>query len=274
MLPWLAVGLAAVIAAIQAVIGFTYGGYLDANVYYDAALAVAAGGTPYTDPGRTEVYRYAPWFAYAWVPLTALPREMAIEVWRIAMAACAVAAVVPLVRLRDPAAVTLGLLIGGQLLNSAGFGQAQPLLIAALTLTACHPLAVGLMGSLKLHPLAFMAGYVAERRWRALLLSLVAFGVAWLPMFAFDLSEYVTSYPVGTGSLVTLAPLLWAMAVPLAGLAVAGLAVRGSGWTWVAVGLGLTLLLPQPGIEFLAPAVAGLASSGSRPGSSSGRSWW
>ena len=48
----------------------------DAGAYYDAAARLTAGEPLYLDihPEAHEVYRYAPWFAYAWIPLAGLPQ--------------------------------------------------------------------------------------------------------------------------------------------------------------------------------------------------------
>jgi len=55
----------------------------DGGAYYDAASRLTHGQPLYPpiNPEAHEVYRYAPWFAVAWIPLTALPRDFALHAW-------------------------------------------------------------------------------------------------------------------------------------------------------------------------------------------------
>ena len=49
----------------------------DIEAYWNAALRLRDGGPLYplaTNVNDSEVYRYAPWFAYAWIPLGRLAR--------------------------------------------------------------------------------------------------------------------------------------------------------------------------------------------------------
>jgi len=59
-------------------------GFEDVRAYWEAALRLRQGlplygGTP--DPNSYGVFRYAPWFAWMWVPLTYLPRHVAELLW-------------------------------------------------------------------------------------------------------------------------------------------------------------------------------------------------
>ncbi len=57
----------------------------DAGAYYDAATRLVNGEPLYaaTGPEAHETYRYAPWFAYLWIPVTALPRDPVLHVWSL-----------------------------------------------------------------------------------------------------------------------------------------------------------------------------------------------
>src|SRR4026208_987385 len=57
----------------------------DMNVYWTAAEQWRQTGNPYTPVPTADadsVYRYAPWFAAAWVPLTLRPR-LPVEIGRV-----------------------------------------------------------------------------------------------------------------------------------------------------------------------------------------------
>lgn len=49
----------------------------DMGAYWEAAIRLREGQplyVPHADVNAVNVYRYAPWFAWAWIPLTSLPR--------------------------------------------------------------------------------------------------------------------------------------------------------------------------------------------------------
>ena len=56
----------------------------DADAYWLAAQRLREGIPLYSGGGtdETEIYRYAPWFAYAWVPMTYLGYDGAMLAWR------------------------------------------------------------------------------------------------------------------------------------------------------------------------------------------------
>src|SRR2546428_14134481 len=64
--------------------GFTPHVNPDADAYWHAALRLREGLPLYGGPrgDETEIYRYAPWFAFAWGPLTYLGQANAYLVWR------------------------------------------------------------------------------------------------------------------------------------------------------------------------------------------------
>jgi hypothetical protein len=211
----------------------------DGGAYYDAAMRLTHGQPLYPPihPEAHEVYRYAPWFAAAWIPLTSLPRDVALHAWSLAMLACAVAAVWPLLSRPSWARVALAILIGQTLVETAMFGNAHPLVVALLVWTAgrrSFPAWVGVAASIKLVPLAFVVVWAGRRQW---LQAAVAVGVAALlfaPMLLFDLGSYPTDPGTGLLSLYAVSLPLWA-AVALASLVgTAWLAVRGSPYAWVA----------------------------------------
>jgi hypothetical protein len=228
----------------------------DGGAYYDAAVRLAHGQPLYPpiNPEAHEVYRYAPWFAVAWIPLTLLPRDVALHAWSLAMLACAVAAVWPLLSRPSWARVALAILIGQTLVETAMFGNAHPLVVALLVWTAgrrSFPAWVGVAASIKLVPLAFVLVWAGRREW---LKASIAVGVAALlfaPMLLFDLRSYPTDPGTGLLSLYAVSPPLWA-AVALASLvATVWLALRGSPYAWVAAAILMFLGPPRVATSYL-----------------------
>jgi hypothetical protein len=237
-----------VMALLLGYLGYTLASWFlawnpaDGGAYYDAAYRLTHGQLLYppVNPEAHEVFRYAPWFAVAWIPLTQLPRDMALHAWSLAMLACAAAAVWPLLRRPSWARVALAALVGQTLAETAMFGNAHPLVVALLVWTAerrSFPGWVGVAASLKLVPLAFALVWAGRRQWAR---AAVAVGVAALlfaPMLLFDLSSYPTNPGTGLLSIYAVSPPLWA-AVALAALAATiWLAARGSSYAWVAAAL-------------------------------------
>ena len=150
------------------------------------------------DPSNPTIYRYAPWFAGLWVPLTYLPHALVMALWDALLVGSAMWLVWP--NWRSPASVALSLLLLPYVLKVTSTGNVQILMLAAIAygLTSrWGPIAVGMAASLKGWPLLFAAYW-----WRRPSRIAFAVGVAallLLPMLAFDLS----AYPPTTGVVVT-----------------------------------------------------------------------
>jgi hypothetical protein len=228
----------------------------DGGAYYDAASRLTHGQPLYPpiNPEAHEVYRYAPWFAVAWIPLTALPRDLALHAWSLAMLACAVAAVWPLLSRPTWARVALAILVGQTLIETAMFGNAHPLVVAILVWTAgrrSFPAWVGVAASIKLVPIAFALVWAGRRQWVPALIAVGTAAVLFAPLLFFDLCSYPTDPGTGLLSLYAVSPPLWA-AVALATLAVtAWLAVRGSPYAWVAAAVLMFLGPPRVVTSYL-----------------------
>jgi len=243
----------------------------DAQAYWDAALRLRDGEPlypPVDDVNASTVYRYAPWFAFAAVPLTYLPVEVAGVLWSAALVAASCVAIVPLVRARQPA---LALFFGGILLGISAIGNAQPLIVAALVHGVerrSGPLWIAMTASLKVVPIAFALVYLGRRDWWRFGLT-VALAVLFTgPMLAFDLSNYVTD-PSEAAMLIQWPP-VW-VAVLVAGTALS-LWAASTPFGWLAAGATAALALPRffvYDISFLLPGTAtkptdGNATVGSR----------
>src|SRR5437879_4274932 len=142
----------------------------DAGAYYSAAQRMLAGLPLYsaTNPEAHEVYRYAPWFAVLWVPLTAFPEPVVAHVWSLLMLAASAIAVWPVVRLGTPAAITLSALLGAFLAETAMFGNAHPLVVALLVWSIrsrTAPVWVGVATSMKLVAILFVLHCAGRGAW-------------------------------------------------------------------------------------------------------------
>jgi hypothetical protein len=276
-----------VMAVLLGYLGYTLASWFlawdpaDGGAYYDAAARLTHGQPlyPTVNPEAHEVYRYAPWFAVAWIPLTPLPREVALHAWSLAMLACAGAAVWPLLRRPTWARVALAALIGQTLAETAMFGNAHPMVVALLVWTASRrsfPAWVGVAASVKLVPLAFALVWAGRAQWSR---AAVAVGVAALlfaPMLLFDLTSYPTDPGTGLLSLYAVSPPLWA-ALALACLAATvWLAARGSPYAWVAAAVLMFLGPPRVVTSYLGFLLVAVQlidhEAVDRPRRSSGRS--
>lgn len=239
----------------------------DADAYWHAALRLRDGGALYGGPrgDETEIYRYAPWFAFAWVPLTYLGQDAAYVVWRGILLVSTLLAIWPLIRHPSPAAITLAVLMGGLLVSNLPAANVTPLIVGVLVVgirSRAGPVLLGLAASLKLFPLVLAAGYLAERRWMA---ALVATGVTaglWLSLLAFDLPLYLQigspTFYIGGISLLAVSFFLWLPIAVAAACIVIGLALRGSRWTWLAAGAAIPLAVPRVWLPDAAYVLIGL----------------
>jgi hypothetical protein len=187
-----AILIAYAVAALIAVP--THWHFEDAGAYWNAAERLREGGPLYfssPDLGLPELYRYAPWFAFVWVPLTYLPTGLVMALWGVLLVAAAAWLIWP--DWRSPASVALSLLVLPDLLRVTSTGNVQGLMLAALALglrSRWGPLVIGLAASLKLFPLVFAGVYLWRREWRRLALAVGVTALLWLPALAFDLSLY------------------------------------------------------------------------------------
>lgn len=263
------IAIAAAVLGVLVLIGAALSSNVqpDADAYWHAALRLREGQPLYGGPlgDETEIYRYAPWFAFAWMPLTYLGQGGAYLVWRAILVGATLLAVWPLLRRPSAASLTLAVLVGGLLLSNLPAGNVTPLIVGALVAgirSRAGPVLLGLAASLKVFPLVLLAGYVAERRWIAAVLATIITTVLWLTVLAFDLPLYLRmgqpTFYVGGISLFAVSPILW-LPVALASTAVVlALAVRGSRWTWLAAGAAIPLAVPRVWLPDAAYVLIGL----------------
>jgi len=178
---------------------------------YSSANWMAPGLDPINDP---KVYRYAPWLAWLWAPLTLLPREAVNVGWGAVLLIAAVATLWPLLRHPTPASLALVGVVGCFELQSVRMGGIQALLVLPLVYRLERrdgPFWVGVAASLKLTPLAFALLFLMRRQWMRFAVAVAVTAALWAPVLLFNLSGYVTA--VGD----TILPVaLWPVALVLA----------------------------------------------------------
>jgi hypothetical protein len=217
----------------------------DAMAYHGAAERLLAGAPlyPHTMPDDPLAYRYAPWFAYAFIPFVWVG-TLGMPLWYAFVTVGAVYVVFATFRLGGHAGLVLGLL-ALPIIGAIPGGNVGVLIVALLIATRLHPAAVGLAASLKVYPILLVAGYVAERRWRDAAIAVGVAAVLWAPALLFDLSGYITSPGAGGISLFAIHPLLWVAQDAILIAAVGWLAIRGSRWTWLAAAATVPLFPPR-----------------------------
>lgn len=221
----------------------------DMDAYWQAGVHLREGATLYaaSDPNLNSVFRYAPWFAYLWAPLTYFPRGFVEVGWSAVLVASSVFAVVPLVRRPSPAALALAGLLGPFLLWTASRGNVQPLMIAALVHGVerrSGPLWIALAATLKAVPILYVLVYLGRREWGRAGVALAVAALLTSQMLLFDIGNYTTDAG-GSQSLLFVSPLAWA-AVAALGLGLAMFAAFASRrYAWLGASTAAMAVLPR-----------------------------
>lgn len=216
----------------------------DMNAYWDAAMRLREGAPLFPPIGNieaSEVYRYSPWFAWLWVPLTYLPRLLVNVGWSVVLLAASAAAVWPLVRRDAWVAVAFFLPV---LIGISATGNAHALLIAMLVLGVerrTGPLWIAVAASLKVFPALFAVVYLARRQWWRFGATVLLTLALAAPFLLYDLSAYVTD--AGGAALLYRWPILFGASV-VAALG-AALWLGRTRYGWLAAALAVTLALPR-----------------------------
>ena len=203
----------------------------DAAAYWNAAQRVRDGLPLYpfvTNVDASEVYRYAPWFAWAAVPLTLLPIRLAGALWSTVLLGACVVALIPLARAR---AWILVALFAPILVGISASGNVQALLIAALVWGVerrSAPIWVGVAASLKIFPILLVVVYLSRREWTRAALTVAVTAALWAPALLYDLRNY----PTGAGQAASLlsVPAVWAVVVGIGVILTLRLARTRYGW--------------------------------------------
>jgi hypothetical protein len=247
------IGRLAVVITVVATVGILAYALLIANpwrdgdAYLNAALRVRDGLPLYpelSDAHVADVYRYAPWFAYAWVPLSYLPREVVIPIWQAAMLACSALAIIPAWRAGLLGQVIVVIVVPFLVMASL-IGNVQPAIVALLVHTMrwrAGPFAIAIAASLKAVPILFVITYVARRQWWSALVAVGLTVLLWLPALLFGVAHYPVEIGETTG-LYTFSPVLWLAVMVVVG-GIAYLAARRPE-AWYPSSLLVTLAPPR-----------------------------
>lgn len=235
----------------------------DAGAYLGAAERLRHGQAlyPAMNPEAHEVYRYAPWFAFAWIPASCLPSGLVAHAWSLLMLVAAAAAVVPLLRPPSRARIVLAAILGAFLAETAMFGNVHPLVVAILSWSIRRPsgpIWVGVAASLKLVPILFVAYWAAIGEWRKAATAGVVAAILLVPMLAFDLSHYTTDPGSGLVSLYAASPIAWAAVAFATGGATLWLLARRSQYAPVALAILMFLGPPRASTAYLAFLIPGV----------------
>lgn len=247
----LAIGALAVFAVIDIWLRRENWRFEDVRAYWDAAMRLREGLPLYggtDDPNSYTVFRYAPWFAWAWVPLTYLPRLLVEWAWGVILGVSALWVLVSLVRLRTAAAVALAVLLLPMFHSLVQVGNVQPLLVAALAFGVSRrggPLLVAAAASLKAAPILYALVFAARRQWRHAAVAVLGSGLLLAPMLLTDLGVYQTDPGASFSLYYYFSPAAWAVGAVGSTLLAAWLAWRRSEWLWVAIAVAVALVTPR-----------------------------
>jgi hypothetical protein len=216
----------------------------DAAAYWNAGLRLRDGAPLYpvlANVDASEVYRYAPWFAWLAVPFTYLPVPVAGALWSAVLLAASGLALVPLARAKAWVAVAFFAPI---LVGISAVGNVHPLLIAPLVWSVerrSGPFWIGVAASLKVFPVLFALVYLGRRQWARAVAALAVTALLWAPALLYDLHGYATE--AGQAASLVSVPVLWAVVV---GAAI-GLTLRMAPgrFGWLAAAVSVVLALPR-----------------------------
>lgn len=243
-------------------------GFEDVNAYLEAAHRLRDGDPLYiggVDPDSYRVFRYSPWFAWLWVPLSYLPKALVTWGWGAILAGASAAILFRLGQLRQPAAWALAFVMAPWLLSLVQVGNIQPLIAAMLAFGISRrtgPIWIAVAASLKGVPLLFGLVYLARREWLRLGLTVIATGALLLPLLLYDLSGYQTDPGRSFSLYYYVSPVAWAAAASLAAVGALLLAVRRSPYVWVAAAVAVMLLAPRTHVTYATYLVVGLLGGG------------
>jgi hypothetical protein len=236
----------------------------DMNVYWTAGEMWRSTGNPYTLTPLTNdnsVYRYAPWFAALWVPLTELPR-LAVNIgWSAILVVTSLTAVWPVLRSGGRAAVPFATLMFGIFFGMAAGGNVHGLMIAWLVFGVerrSGPIWIALAASLKAVPILYVLVYAGRGEWRKVGETLVLTAILVAPMLLFERPSLASEFGL-SNSLGQIHPALY-VGLAAASVAVAIWAVfRKDRFAWLATGASAYFCLPRVflyDVTFILPGIA------------------
>ena len=249
---------------VALIVGPEHWGFEDVEAYWQAALRLREGLPLYpvgVDPDSSAVFRYTPWFAGLWVPLTYLDRTVVEWAWAAALGAASVAVLVALVRIRTAAAFALAMIITPWLLSLVQVGNIQPLVAAMLAFGISRrsgPIWLAISASLKVVPILYALVYFARREWVRLGIAVALSAILSAPILFYDLGGYTTDPGASFSLYYWVSPTAWAVAAIGSTALAAWLAIRRSEWLWPAIAAAVMLAAPRSHITYATFLVVGL----------------
>jgi hypothetical protein len=256
----------------------------DAVGYWNAGQHILNGQPLYFDQGLpfgSEVYLFAPWFAWVWAPMTLLPREPVMLSWMVLMCFATYWAASPLFREGTLSSIGLGCILAYALAWGALWANVMPLLVGALIHAHGRrqfPVVVGLAASLKVLPVLYLWPYVVERQWNHVAIGVGIMGILWSPALLYGISGYPTGY-MPTMSLMQVSGWLWAGVAVTASLL--AFALRHSKYRWLTTTAAILAIYPRVHLHYiglfgvgharLIPKTVSQASDADRDSSSTSR---
>lgn len=217
----------------------------DVDAYWNAAMRLREGQplyVPFADVGAPEVFRYAPWFAWLWIPLTNLPRGAVDVAWCVAMLICSCMAVWPMLRSRTEAGLAMTLLTWPMLVYVSVGGNIHAAMVAALVYglqTRWGPLAIAAAASLKAVPLALALVYLGRRDWVRFGVTIVLTIILVVPMLFYGIDDYTTD--TGPETLLT----GWTWFIGVGAACAATVALARTRYAWLAGSLTVAMAFPR-----------------------------
>jgi hypothetical protein len=211
----------------------------DATAYWHAAQRLRESQPLYpvvSDVEASDVYRYAPWFAWLAVPFTFLPVQIAGAIWSAILVAASVLAVVPLARQQAWLQVAFFFPI---LIGISAYGNVQALMIAPMAWSVDRrsgPVWVGIAASLKIFPILFVLTYLGRREWRKAIAAVVVATLLWAPALFLNMRGYVTD--VGQAGLFSSAVVYYLVA---GACVLAAVVLARTRFAWVASAIAVIL---------------------------------
>ena len=225
----------------HAAIGWTLS---DAGAYWGAAMRLREGAELYpalASVDASDVYRYAPWFAWVTVPVTYLPQQLAGALWSVALMGASAIALIPLMRAR---AWVLVALFGPILVGISAVGNVQALVIATLVWGVERrggPLWIALAASLKLFPLLLALVYAGRGQWGRFGVAVLLTALLWAPVLLYNLDNYAVQ--AGQAASLYAVPILY-FAVAAVGVGVT-LMLAPTRWGWLTAATTVVVTLPR-----------------------------
>jgi hypothetical protein len=257
---WPAVVRGARLAAVAIVVGWSIANILqranawslsDMDAYWNAAMRIREAQPlypPVADPAAVVIYKYAPWFAWAWLPLTFLPKALVGAAWSCVLVAASVAAIAPLFNPPSQARFATASLLASLLLWSASSGNVQPLIVAVLVHGIARrsgPVWIGAAASLKIFPLFYALVYLGRREWLRLFAAVAVGAILWAPALLVDLTHFQGGVADSPNPAFEVSPVAYCLIVLTAAGATLLTAQRHSRYAWIAAAAGLFAILPR-----------------------------